>query len=312
MNLKKIILVLLLFINIKNSKAQAVFTSDIQNFWIAFDSLSATSDTLKQLDYIQRLYIDKGTRGLHAFMEVRNFDAKGLLEAVKSYPKFWNSVRPATLEVYRKTDLIEQYVQKFKRLYPDYREAQIFYTITAVRAGGTTKDNMVLVGTEIAVGNLETEVSEFPDKRLENFFKTQTQDNIIPFTVHEYVHTQQQDTETHLLGQSIYEGACDFITELVLDTPLEHAYLQYGRANEPELKKQFAKDILYDKYENWLYNGSTSETVGDLGYFMGYTICKSYYKKAIDKKLAIKEIIELNYMDTSAVQEFLNKSGYYD
>jgi hypothetical protein len=44
---------------------------------------------------------------------------------------------------------------------------------------------------------------------------------------------------------------------------------------------------------------------------MGYTICHAYYNNSPDKKKAIKEIIELNYSDSTAVENFLAKSNYY-
>ncbi|HMH34692.1 MAG TPA: hypothetical protein VK543_16765 [Puia sp.] len=40
---------------------QKVFTQDIDNFWIAFDSIQTTNDSTKQIHFIQSLYIDKGT-----------------------------------------------------------------------------------------------------------------------------------------------------------------------------------------------------------------------------------------------------------
>ncbi|HWJ26635.1 MAG TPA: hypothetical protein VNS32_08830, partial [Flavisolibacter sp.] len=45
----------------QQKKNQEVFTSDIDNYWKAYDSCEKTSDSLQQLHYIQTLYIDKGT-----------------------------------------------------------------------------------------------------------------------------------------------------------------------------------------------------------------------------------------------------------
>jgi hypothetical protein len=44
---------------------------------------------------------------------------------------------------------------------------------------------------------------------------------------------------------------------------------------------------------------------GDIGYWVGYRIVKSYYQHATDKQAAIREIIEMK--DPKA---FLAKSGY--
>lgn len=312
MTLKNLVLGLLFCFTIKTSKAQTVFTSDIHNFWIAVDSVNSTSDSLRKLEFMQALYLDKGTTGLNTFMKLRNFDAKRLLKTIKDYPLFWNSVRESTLKIEEQKEVLEHYIKKFKLLYPDYREAYIYYTITAIRSGGTTEGNLVLIGTEIAVGNKYTDVSEFPDKRLENFFKNQSSDDVIPITIHEYVHTQQKGLGVNLLAHAILEGSCDFITELVLETSLNYSYLEYGRKNETEVKSQFFKEMYSDDFTNWLYNGSKNKETADLGYFMGYAISKAYYEQASNKKKAIKDIIELDYTDSDSVQKFLDKSGYYN
>ncbi len=65
-------------------------------------------------------------------------------------------------------------------------------------------------------------------------------------------------------------------------------------------------------FSDWLYNGNNAKTVADLGYFMGYAICKSYYEHAADKTRAIKEIIELRFSDAGAVDKFLKASRYYE
>lgn len=288
-----------------------VFTSDIDHFWEAYDSLQTVKDSALQVNMMQRLYIDKGTDGLKAFMKLRNFDAARIVKTIRAYPGFWKSIRQNTMVVKERETEINRAVKEFKRLYPDYRTARIYFTITAIRAGGTTQDSLVLVGSEIATGNKYTDVSEFPDNRLKNFFSTQQTDNIVPFTIHEYVHTQQKREGTTLLGQCLAEGSCDLITELVLNTTLTHSYLVYGREHEDTLKKVFKEEMYSTDFANWLYNGATAETVGDLGYFMGYTICKSYYENASDKNLAIKNIIELDYADEEAIKAFLAASGYY-
>lgn len=292
-------------------QTSVIISSDIDNYWQAFDSVQTIEDHRKQVDIMQSLYIDKGTDGLKAFMHLRNFNAEDLVRTISDYPNFWRSIRPNTRLVSKKEKEIERYVKKFQNIYPAYREATIYFTITAIRSGGTVQDSLVLVGAEIATGNADTEVSEFPDKRLETFFKNQETENIIPFTIHEYVHTQQRSEGTILLGQAIAEGACDFITELVLETELQHMFLVYGRKNEKKLKDQFRKEMFSDDFSNWLYNGSTSDEVGDLGYFMGYAISKAYYENAEDKSKAIADIIELDYGDTTALKEFLERSGYY-
>ncbi|MGE7775903.1 DUF2268 domain-containing putative Zn-dependent protease [Chitinophaga sp. NPDC101104] len=291
-------------------RSDNVYTSDIAHFWTAFDSVQATPDAERQVEIMQVLYIDKGTAGLKRFMQLRNFDARKLVETIRKYPKFWASIRPNTMQVQPQVPVIQQYIEKFRELYPELRPANMYFSITAIRAAGVAIDSTALIGTEITMGNKYTDVSEFPDKRLANFFQSKETNNIIPVSVHEYVHTQQSTEGKSLLGQCIYEGACDFVTELVIGEPLTHSYILYGNKHLPELKAQFQKEMYSEDYSNWLYNGN-KVAVGDLGYFMGYAISKAYYEQAKDKKKALREIISLNYADIKAVTGFLNTSGFY-
>jgi len=290
---------------------QKVFTSDIDNFWIAYDSIQTTNDSLQQVGFIKNLYIDKGTKGLKAFMAVREYDAQLWIELIRKYPKFWKSIRPNTFTVKTYAAEIEKRIQTLKEIYPDLKEAKMFFTVGGLRSGGTTMNDMVLIGSEIATGNASTDVSEFPSKWLESVFKNQLPDNIVALNIHEYVHTQQKGNPKDLLGQALREGACDFITELVMGKPLQNNYIVYGREHEADLKEQFKKEMFTSFSSNWLYNGSRAKTVADLGYFMGYSICKSYYNNATDKKKAVKEIIELKYSDDDAIEKFLQHSNYY-
>lgn len=290
---------------------QQVFTTDIDNFWKAYDTIKTINDRQLQIELMQTLYIDKGTYGLEVFMTLRNFDAERLVKTINEYPKFWKSIRPNTFLVKKREEEINSSLEKFRKLYPGLRQAQMYFTISAIRSGGTVKDSIVMIGSEITTGNAATDVSEFPDKRLETFFKTLKTDYIVPIAIHEYVHTQQKSEGKILLGQALCEGACDFITELVLETELQNAYILYGKEHEKQLKKQFKEEMFSEDFSNWLYNGAKSETVGDLGYFMGYAICKAYYNSSENKEKAIEEIIELDYIDTKKVKEFLVKSKYY-
>ncbi len=298
------------FFAVAQSK-QTVFTQDIDNFWTAFDSTQTTKDSVRQLHFIKTLYVDKGTEGLRAFMQARDYTAELWVKLINQYPEFWKSIRPNTLSIKTKAKEIEASINRFRKLYPGLKDAKMYFTIGGLRSGGTTMGNLVLIGAEIATGNAGSDVSEFPNNWLAGVFKEQSPENIIPLNIHEYVHTQQKGERTNLLGNAIVEGSCDFITELVIEKPMQTNYIHYGLAHEQELKEMFKKEMFTSAYSKWLYNGSNAETVADLGYFMGYRICQSYYENAADKTKAVKEIIELNYADTTAVEAFLKKSEYY-
>ena len=68
--------------------------------------------------------------------------------------------------------------------------------------------------------------------------------------------------------------------------------------------------MLGQETKNWLYNGNDAPNGNaDLGYFIGYEICKSYYNNSKNKKQALKEIIELEYTKENVIK-FLEKSKY--
>lgn len=303
--------IIFIFLSRQTSAQQKVFTQDIDNFWTSYDSIRTTDDSLKQIYFIQSLYIDKGTQGLKAFMTARDYSAQLYIRLIKKYPKFWNSIRPNTLTVKSKVGEIEKSIGKLKTLYPELKNAKMYFTIGGLRSGGTTRDSMVLIGAEIGTGDSTTDASEFPSKWLAGVFKEHNSDNLVSLNVHEYIHTQQNGERSNLLAQAIKEGACDFIAELVIGKPLQRNYITYGKNHEQELKETFKQEMFTTMFNKWLYNGSNAKTVADLGYFMGYAICKSYYGNAPNKKQAIKAIIELNYSDTTAIETFFKKSNYY-
>lgn len=311
---KRILLALVLLALGKNLSAQkqtTIHTEDIDNFWTAYDAIQKTSDLSKKMEIINSEYINKGSEGLKAFMIARQYNDTLWIELINKLPKFWNSIRPNTLAIKHKAAELEKGVKKLKAIYPDLKPAEIYFTIGGLRSGGTVKDNLVLVGAEIATGNANTDVSEFDNDWFKNVFKEQSLDNIVYLNIHEYIHTQQNPNGSSLLGQVIREGSCDFITELALQKPIKTKYMSYGLANTNSIKDRFKKELFSDSFDNWLYNGRQRPEDADLGYYVGYEICKAYYQQAKNKKQAIKEIIELDFGSDSAVELFLEKSGFY-
>ena len=290
-----------------------IFTSDIDNFWIAYDSVKTTTDTVKQINFIQKLYLDKATSGLKDFMVARQHSARRHLTNILKNPKFWVSLRPHTLQIKSYTTDIENLMLKFKKRYSNFKQPEIFFTIGCLNSGGTTTPNKILIGSEIAASDSTVDASEI-GSWLQGVFKSNT--NVVYLVAHEVGHTQQKDCDSenngssNLLGYCIREGACDFIAELLLEKPILSSYMTYGKANEKELWELFQKDMNEQETKNWLYNGGQAPNgKADLGYFMGYTICKTYYNNSLNKTKALKEIIELDYKRKS-VLKFLKKSKY--
>ncbi|MBW4890381.1 DUF2268 domain-containing protein [Mucilaginibacter sp. HMF5004] len=299
------------------NKSYSVVTTDIDNFWQAYDQITSTKDSSLQYNYLNKLFLEKGTPGLKAIMEVRNYTAKSYINAINNYPLYWASIRPNTLKAKSYAKDIEANVLKLKALYPELKPANVYFTIGALRTGGTTLNNMVLIGTEIALGDKSTVTSEFPKSfaYLRPYFDSNASGSTIVFTnIHEYVHTQEKTTDANsLLGQSVLEGVAEFMAVKATGQPSALAAMGYARANDERIKQKFATQMFNPFTGFWLYNDDENEfKARDLGYYVGYVICEKYYAKAINKKQAIKEMIALDYNNPVALNAFVEQSGYFN
>jgi uncharacterized protein YjaZ len=108
-----------------------------------------------------------------------------------------------------------------------------------------------------------------------------------------------------VLTGSLIEGGAEFIAELISGQVAYSQFRTSTRGREKEIETAFVSDENKTDLSSWLNNG-TRETPGDLGYWVGYRIVKAYYEHAADKRVALREILEMT--DSNA---FLVKSGWY-
>ncbi|WP_353137877.1 DUF2268 domain-containing putative Zn-dependent protease [Pseudopedobacter sp.] len=286
------------------NKTENVQTTDIDNFWEAFDNLKACKNRNDSISSFQHIYLDRATDGLKDFIKVRDFTAEKFVNAVSQYPKFYNSVRKNTLEVKNIVPLIEDIVQKFEQIYPNFKPFKVCFVIGLANTGGTVSDDYLLIGAEVSGATEDTDLSEFNNVA---YSKQLAKGNSViqkirDIVAHEYVHTQQSHIklDAHsincpLLYYCLIEGAADFIGELVSGGHINTVAHIYGNRNEGELWQEFKNELCNSTSENWLYNYTKAkETPADLGYFIGYKIVEAYYLNSLDKKQAVIEIIEID------------------
>lgn len=272
-----------------------IITTDIDNFWTAYDKITTTKDKSEQLDYLNKLFIEKGTPGLQAMMKARRYMPEEYIDSINKRPEYWNSIRANTLKAKDLGDELKTGIEKLRKIYPELKPANIYFTVGVFRSGGTTSGNNILIGSEII----------FADEKIMK--------NLAFTNVHEYVHTQQKKNEIeNLLGQSVMEGIAEFVTVKALDTPSFAPAIDYGKNNEPRLKNTFARQMFNPYFSYWLYSDAKNEfNTRDLGYYVGYAIAEKYYEKAKDKSLAIKELIELDCDSSAEIAKYVDKSGYF-
>ncbi len=310
---KLLIFIICLITNVSIFGQIDISTIDIDHYWIAFENIQKTNDKTEQIKIIQEQYIDKASPGLKEFIIAENNTPELYLNNIIKFPKFWSSVKPKTFEIKTYNIEIGKIMLRFKKLYPNFKQPNVYFTIGCLNSGGTTTKDKILIGSEIACSDKSTNASELGNW-LSGVFKDQQ--SLINLVAHEVGHTQQingdseNDGKSNLLGYCIAEGSCDFISELLLKKSIISPYMTYGKSHEKELWKLFRKEMLDQETKNWLYNGDKAPNGNaDLGYFIGYEICKSYYQNSKNKKTALKEIIEIEYTKENVIK-FLEKSKY--
>ncbi|MFK8105405.1 MAG: hypothetical protein AB8G15_23025 [Saprospiraceae bacterium] len=292
-----------------------VITTDLDNFWEAFDKIQTSEDVDQQASYLETLFLDRASPGLIAIREARNYRAAEYLAAIQQYPLFWKSIRANTLRAKNLSTDLEKSIEQLRQLYPALRPAKIYFTIGVFRTGGTTMGDKVLIGCETSMCDQHTETSEFPAAMnyLKKHWATNPVDEILHTNVHEYLHTQQVEAlNATLLGQCLREGIAEFVAALAMGTPSTENAIVAGRKQELKIKAAFEKQLFNTEYGFWLWSDRANEfQTRDLGYFVGHAIAEKYYAAAKDKTAAIQTMIELDYNSLDALAKFVDPLQYF-
>lgn len=284
-----------------------ISTRDVENFWIAYDSLKYSFDSVGT---IQSLYINTGSRTLTKFLKQYGYSAKDYVAIIRAYPEYWESIRSATLGISRRKQEIESALGKISAICPGFKTPDAYFIIGCLKSGGTTRNNQIVIGSELAAANSVTVTHELPHWQRSVISHT---GDIVAMVAHEAIHAQQKLLglpfiwgyfNHRLLTLSLSEGAADFISELAVGKHINNARIEFGLKYEDALWKEFKKDMMRNDVSKWLYNGGSAITP-DMGYFIGYQICKSLYESIPDKRKAIKQILKMSYS-----RSFLKNSNY--
>jgi hypothetical protein len=234
---------------------------------------------------------------------------------IRAYPRYFADVRPNLLRMGNGDPAVIARIRTIyanvEALYPAAVYPPVTFLIGRFSTGGTIGESGILVGAEFYALGEATPVDE-----LTQFHRTflRPLDSIPVIVAHEHTHVLQalaralfQKSTPTLLDQSLVEGSADFIGELTSGTN-HNAWLRpYAEPREAEVWDDFRLEMNGTNVSRWLYNQSsaTTDRPGDLGYFVGYRITKTYYDRAPDKAAAVRAIVEMRDGQT-----FLAASGY--
>ena len=250
-------------------------------------------------DQLQHDYLDPGSDGLHNLAMVRNVTGGRIADNIAKHPEVYSDARQCMAALPRVRQRVGVALKELGRLYPQAR----FPPVTiAVGRGKPVGVGSPVTGLQIGLEALCA--VKWMDPNIE--------DRFVRIIAHEYIHVQQSaalsdDEHATLLERSLIEGAAEFGAELLTGQPGEVTSPQMRAAtlgHEKEIESAFLTDEDSTDFPKWLDNSSYDKQ-GDLGYWVGYRIVKSYYQHGSDKRGALREIIEMTDPKT-----FLAKSGW--
>lgn len=283
--------------------AAQIISSDINNFWKAFDAAKPENN----LYVFRDQYIRKGSRGLQEFTLYRIGSSCELVDAIEAHPKYYRSIREVSLKAHTFKEPIRAGFRKLKAVYDAALFPDVYLLIGKMNSGGTYTENALLIGVE-----MYGRTNNMPLEELKEWHRQVIKpiDEIPHVVAHELIHYQQKYPKSNktLLGISVAEGSADFIAELISGNHANQHLHAHANPKEKELWQEFKQAMATNDTTLWLYNGDKiKDRPADLGYYVGYKIAEAYYKQAPDKKQAVKDILEIQDFD-----RFLALSKYED
>jgi hypothetical protein len=280
--------------------AELVF-SDIDLFWKAYDGAKPEN----RAETLREEYLKKGSPGLKEFTQVRIGSAENLAAMIEKHPKYYASLREPSRKAPRYQDAIRASFHKLKDLYEPAVFPVVYFVIGRMNSAGTLTDKGLLIGVDMHGLTKGTPVEELGGWHRAVLKPIEELPHIV---AHELIHYQQKYPRPNstLLGMAIMEGSADFVGELISGSLINLHLHEYGNTRERELWAEFRQEMDGKDLSNWLFQGDRAKgRPADLGYYIGYKICESYYQQAADKKQAIKAILEIKDFN-----EFLKASKY--
>lgn len=274
------------------SAAIEIQTEDVTRFYRIYEEARG-QPTAEQL---QRHYLDPGTEGLRHLTRVRNVTAEGIARAAASQPELYTNARSCLAALPRIRARLHRAFENLVDLYPEAARPPVTILISRGRPVAIAGPGE---GVQIA---LEAMCSP----TLARFLGEDIDDRFVRVIAHEYIHVQQalEHENPTVLERALGEGVAEFIGEVISGGVANVAVHASAQGRELEIETAFAADLDKSDLSAW-FDNTTAEDVGQLGYWVGYRIAKSYYQHAPDPRAALREMIQLT--DAHA---FLARSGW--
>lgn len=286
----------------ENPSSSKIYTSDITNFYTAFDL--AINDTINAKRIFKKYYFSKGTKGLKDFYKTKIKDLDKFSEFVIKHKEFYKSIRKNISDLETINKEIYENFESFKKVYPKAVFPNVYFVIGRFSSNGTISKRGLLIGTEILCRTENTNT----EKWNKDILRISMLKNHIPTTVsHELIHFNQdgmKDGNT-LLWKSIREGSAEFIAELI-NGNTDADYSEF-KGREIEIWNDFKIEMDKNIWKSW--QQKSEKRPRNAGYWTGYMICKSYYNQIRDKERVVNDILNIKdykeFYENSKVDEYI-------
>jgi pimeloyl-ACP methyl ester carboxylesterase/uncharacterized protein YjaZ len=266
---------------------------DVDRFYVVYDDAGGHPSA----ERLQHDYLDLGSDGLHTFAKIRNITGASIALTLVKTPDIYSNARRCAAVLPQVRERLKVDMHKLSVLYANTKFLPVTIAVgrgRPVAAGGPTDG--VMVGLEALCGV--------------KYFDADLEDRFVHVIAHEYIHAQQakslaNNEQPTVLEVSLLEGAAEFLGEKISGGVGNPGVWAEIKGHEAEIEAAFVPDEDKTDLSKWVFNG-TLDKPGDLGYWVGYRIVKSYYQRAADKRQAISDILEM-----TDPKEFLSKSGWH-
>lgn len=270
-----------------------IHIEDVERFYKIYDAANARP-TAEQL---QRDYIDAGSEGLRTLARLRNVTGVRIADTLAKNPQIYSGARRCVAVLPRVKERVQIALDKLADLNPGARFPPVTIAVSRGKPAGIGyPDTGIQIGLEAVCAA--------------DFMNPNVEDRFVHLIAHEYVHVQQAPAlasrdDLTVLQRTLLEGVAEMMSELISGLAGQSHFPALTKGREKEIETAFLKDQDNTELSAWLDN-STFEKPGDLGYWIGHRIAKSYYQHAPDKRQAVRDMLQL-----SDAKAFLAKSGWY-
>lgn len=278
-----------------------IHTEDVYRFYRIYDAAGGHPT----VDQLQHDYIDQGSDGLRELEKIRNTTGQRIADAIAKEPQIYENARRCLAVLPQVRTRFAAALRKFAALYPEMKYRPVTIVVGRDRPVGVTdsKDGYIIIGLEALC--------------MADWMNPDPEERFVHVLAHEYAHLQQpssmnDDDHPTVLQAALVEGTAEFVAELVSGDMGYHRFDTWPKGREKAIEAQFVPDEDKTDLSKWFYNVTDVNTgfakpdwPGDLGYWVGYRIVKSYYERAADKRAALRDILQMT--DPHA---FLAASGW--